>query len=962
MYLSRINIFNKLKSSVSIKILNYSQSSNLHKLLINMPKDAKHTVDLQRQRQKLKVKGQKYVPGTVTLHVLGSGAKGAPKSLYLFTDQSRSREDCIDLVRDYSGRSTLGHVIANAAINATSHRDAAKVDYSATAYAYSYTSISIDKRLNNRKNQEKYLFNCGEGSQRLAHEHKMKLSKLEHIFITHSTWDNIGGLPGVALTIQDVGVPEITVHGPAGTDELFSATRRFVVLKDLAVHMADCVEGGSFVDNVMTVHYVPICGKAQTEANSDHTTSDVSMGSSKVANGKRLSFLSDQEESEDDVDYYAHERSPKKRARSRSRDKKRHRSNSNSCGGTLSTPDPEARVTESVMCYVCQLKPRAGALCLERCVERGVPAGPLLGRLKSGEDVELPDGTLVMSADVCLPDDPGPVFIVVDCPSVDYLDRLVNHAVFTKHQATATSENDVAYLVVHFTPRVVMEDPRYRHWMDQFSPSTYHLVLNDSNSCTGSVAVHRIQHKLNLLHPIIFPLLQDKGIPIIELPSQRDVPSLTVPDDAPRNRSETLTLSGDEHAIACKTLPMKDTPVPTNRGTRGGNTDVSSSVSLTQGRTLTRFCLRPKRGLEMNGELTLSPKMFLEETLEEDGFPEKLSELKRELSAVEARGNPLQPFPQVLFLGTGSCIPNKTRNTSGILLRISADTSVLLDCGEGTYGQLVRFYGPAGVGDVLRAIRAVYVSHLHADHHIGLVGLLKGRKEALLSTKEQNHPPVFLMAPRQIMFWLNFYHRHFEPILQEFELVANGDLHMGAPVHDKETHKQLLDRLNMSDISTILVKHCPNAFGVAFTHKDGWKITYSGDTMPCNDLVKLGKGSDLLIHEATMEDELQKEARYKLHSTTSQAIQVGLDMEARFTLLTHFSQRYAKLPRFSENFSSKVGIAFDNMQVRFSDLPLLPLLYPALKLMFAEHYEELEQKAARRIMRMEREKAANSSS
>jgi hypothetical protein len=45
----------------------------------------------------------------------------------------------------------------------------------------------------------------------------MKLSKLEHIFVTYPSWENIGGLPGVALTIQDVGVPEITLHGPAGT-------------------------------------------------------------------------------------------------------------------------------------------------------------------------------------------------------------------------------------------------------------------------------------------------------------------------------------------------------------------------------------------------------------------------------------------------------------------------------------------------------------------------------------------------------------------------------------------------------------------------------------------------------------------------------------------------------------------------------------------------------------------------
>jgi ribonuclease Z len=44
----------------------------------------------------------------------------------------------------------------------------------------------------------------------------------------------------------------------------------------------------------------------------------------------------------------------------------------------------------------------------------------------------------------------------------------------------------------------------------------------------------------------------------------------------------------------------------------------------------------------------------------------------------------------------------------------------------------------------------------------------------------------------------------------------------------------------MSDIETTLVKHCPNAFGVSFTHTNGWKVTYSGDTMPCDSLVKLG--------------------------------------------------------------------------------------------------------------------------
>lgn len=128
--------------------------------------------------------------------------------------------------------------------------------------------------------------------------------------------------------------------------------------------------------------------------------------------------------------------------------------------------------------------------------------------------------------------------------------------------------------------------------------------------------------------------------------------------------------------------------------------------------------------------------------------------------------------------------------------------------------------------------------------------------------------------------------------------------------------EKILKRLNLTNINTVLVRHCPNAFGVSFTHADNYKITYSGDTMPCPNLVKLGKDSDLLIHEATMEDELAAEAVIKMHSTTSQAISIGQQMFAKYTLLTHFSQRYAKLPRFNENFSESIGIAFDNMQVR----------------------------------------------
>lgn len=123
-----------------------NQLGKLVKLLESMPKSPS-----AHQKARMRHKNRSVtVPGRVALQVLGTGAEGSPKTLYMFSDHSR------------------------------------------------------------------YLFNCGEGTQRLAHEHKMKLSKLEHIFITQPCWENMGGLPGLALTIQDAGVSQITLHGPQG--------------------------------------------------------------------------------------------------------------------------------------------------------------------------------------------------------------------------------------------------------------------------------------------------------------------------------------------------------------------------------------------------------------------------------------------------------------------------------------------------------------------------------------------------------------------------------------------------------------------------------------------------------------------------------------------------------------------------------------------------------------------------
>lgn len=210
--------------------------------------------------------------------------------------------------------------------------------------------------------------------------------------------------------------------------------------------------------------------------------------------------------------------------------------------------------------------------------------------------------------------------------------------------------------------------------------------------------------------------------------------------------------------------------------------------------------------------------------------------------------------------------------------------------------------------------------------------------------------PVMLLAPMQISSFLDFYDKRIDSIRNEYFLVAIGDL-LAEPLSGERTAQ-----LGLNYISTCLVRHCPHAFGIAFeiNMDEPFKITYSGDTVPCSELVRLGKDSTLLIHEATMEDELVQQARYKMHSTVSQAIEQGVKMNAKYTLLTHFSQRYAKIPRIEGDMKTNVGIAFDNMEVSSVDLKYLHLLLPTLKVLFTEHCELMENKALKRVFREQR--------
>eukprot|EP00850_Spirogloea_muscicola_P006048 SM000028S10142 [mRNA] locus=s28:599100:604019:+ [translate_table: standard] len=167
-----------------------------------------------------------------------------------------------------------------------------------------------------------------------------------------------------------------------------------------------------------------------------------------------------------------------------------------------------------------------------------------------------------------------------------------------------------------------------------------------------------------------------------------------------------------------------------------------------------------------------------------------------------------------------------------------------------------------------------------------------------------------------------------------------------------------LSELGLARLVSIPVVHCAHAYGVLLeaapierrhrgdlghpcsphvpTECLGWKVVYSGDTRPCEALVEASRDATVLIHEATFDDGLEEEALAKRHSLTREAVETGVRSGAFRTILTHFSQRYPKVPVFDDSWTARTCVAFDLMSANLADLDRLPQILPALKLLFKD--------------------------
>jgi ribonuclease Z len=410
------------------------------------------------------------------------------------------------------------------------------------------------------------------------------------------------------------------------------------------------------------------------------------------------------------------------------------------------------------------------------------------------------------------------------------------------------------------------------------------------------------------------------------------------------------------------------------QGTDAGVTPVEFPANSRTGTNMIKYQLRPvaKRGF--------SDEECSQEEIDQEAIVQDLLKAKPGVEKIAGRIHsfitpvaPSESVPSIVsskegddvsftFLGTGAAIPSKYRNVTSILLQ-HGDSSILMDCGEASLGQLYKRFGQEETEKILKSLRFVWISHIHADHHMGLASIIGARSRVLGDDCE----PLLIIGPRPLRKMLGLYSA-LEPMKFSYveasatevrtEDGAGGDgpdssapsASGGAPQEQDQTSTLLeaaKTSMGIKRLESVRVEHCSHAFALVlessdFDHKasTGWKIVFSGDTRPCDQLTKAAENATVLIHEATFEDTMVDEAIEKRHSTTGEAIGAGRASNSYMTFLTHFSQRYPKIPVIDESFSGKVAVAFDLMTVRLSDLPRVPLITPGVKLLFEEEDEK----------------------
>lgn len=295
---------------------------------------------------------------------------------------------------------------------------------------------------------------------------------------------------------------------------------------------------------------------------------------------------------------------------------------------------------------------------------------------------------------------------------------------------------------------------------------------------------------------------------------------------------------------------------------------------------------------------------------------------------------------RVIFLGTAASRPTVGRNVSSVAVLREGEL-LLFDCGEGTQRQMMRFGTGFSVTDI-------FFTHTHADHFLGLTGLLRTMGLQGWTAAVNLWGPVGAGRVLDDAVHLGNERVPFEVKVHELEpddvvpregydiqpyRTNHGTRSLGYAIVEHERlgrfHPEtaralgvpegpLFGRLHRGE-SVVVDGRTIDPAQVVGPARPGRRIVYSGDTRPCRATVDIARDGDLLIHDATFCEDEADRARTTYHATAREAADVARSANVERLVLTHISARYADDPRALEREARHVFrnaiVAHDGLEI-----------------------------------------------
>jgi ribonuclease Z len=268
------------------------------------------------------------------------------------------------------------------------------------------------------------------------------------------------------------------------------------------------------------------------------------------------------------------------------------------------------------------------------------------------------------------------------------------------------------------------------------------------------------------------------------------------------------------------------------------------------------------------------------------------------------------------FLGTGAATPTVDRNVAGLALHREGET-ILFDCGEGSQRQMMRY----GVGF---SFAEIFFTHYHADHLLGVTGLLRtlglmdrtaavtlygprGAHRVLRAAIElgieRNKFPIEIQEIRagdrltRADYDIVVFETDHRADTVGFALAEHTRLGRFHPERARELgipEGPLWGRLHRGESVTLDDGRTVAPADLVGEPRRGRTVVYSGDTRPHLPLIEAARSADLLVHEATFGGDELERARETGHSTAAEAARVAAEAGVRRLVLTHISPRYGR--------------------------------------------------------------------